>query len=96
MAKPKPDPIKQTLKKDKERLERDARWGRSQMDNDEAAQEVLDDEAAAGKASLQQWREDNEHHGRPDTGMGERLGTGRGQHGHRYGGAARGRTGLGR
>jgi hypothetical protein len=45
------------LKRDKERLERDARYARSHMDLDEAAQEVMDDEAASAK---ERWRDSDD------------------------------------
>jgi hypothetical protein len=84
----------EAAKRELKRLERDARRGRSEMDNDPAAQEVLDDEAAAAKERLRQLREEGEaHHQRPNTGMGERPGTGMGERGHRYGGAVGRRAG---
>jgi hypothetical protein len=77
--KPSKDEIK-AAKRDADRLKRDARRGRSQMDLDPAAQEVLDDEAAQAVAKFQQLRDDGyAHHRAPSTNMGER--------GHRHGGA---------
>lgn len=51
-----------TAKREAGRAKKDAWKGRSWMDNDDQAQEVLDDEAAQAKERLRKIREDNGHH----------------------------------